>query len=216
MRIAAGVVEIGTVSIAAQGDIINDGFWPYAPLSQGSSQFDGGTFSAASVAEDASENFFTIQETDNSNDVVFGTCSGRFAVDTGYGTILGLPKSASKSFDPSSAGTYTAIYYEKANAQTGQGNVEAGTPSQGTATITVGSNGSITTAESQGKTVASGILVTAADSSYIYDGATRALSDPCLGLFTVRTTTGSFQLDLFVSFQRNVAIFSSFRPPCPS
>ncbi len=50
-------------------------------------------------------------------DYIFGTPNGVFAVDTPNGAILGLKKAASKAFDPTFAGTYKAIYYQKDQRQ---------------------------------------------------------------------------------------------------
>ena len=51
------------------------------------------------------------------------------------GSIIGLPKAATSAFDPTVAGTYNGVFYEKANVTMGAGsNVETGTPSTGQAT----------------------------------------------------------------------------------
>jgi hypothetical protein len=215
-RTAAGGVDIGTVSIDAQGNLTHDGYWPMALLQGGSQYFSGATYGASSIAEDSSGNFFTITEQDSSTDIVFGTQNGLWAVDSGNGAILGLPKASSKSFDPASAGTYKALLYEKANATTGVGNVETGAPSQGAGSITVSSTGTITIANAANNTLATGTLVAVADSPYLYDGTSNKLSDPCNGLFTVRTSTANSQQDLFVSFQGNAVIFGSFQSALPA
>ena len=216
-RTSSGGLEVGTVSIDTLGDIQHDSFRPNGVLNQPPHYFGGGTFPATSIEEDASGNFFTIHESQgNSDDVVFGTQNGLWAVDGGGGAILGLPKTATKAFDPSTAGTYTAIYYEKANAQAGPNNTETGTASQGKATLTVGANASVTLADSQGNTLAAGTLVAVADSSYIYDGTANTLNDPCNGMFTARVTaTNGDQQDFFVSFQGKAALFASFQTAVP-
>lgn len=211
-RTAAGGMEMGTITIDAQGNTVHDGYWPFGVFSQ--SLFNGGTFAASSMQEDASGNFFTITESSGS-DYVFGTQSGFFVVDTGAGTILGLPKATAKSFVASNAGAYTAIYYEKAGAQTGQGNVETGTPSQGKATVTISANGLMTITDSQNNVLATGTLAAVADTSYLYDGTPSTLSDPCYGMFTFRMSTGGVQQDVFVSFQGNAVVFSSFQTALP-
>jgi hypothetical protein len=211
-RTAAGGLEMGTVAIDAQGNITHDGYWPFGVFS--ANQFSGGNFPASSVQEDASGNFFTINESGGQSDMVFGTQNGFFAVDTGNGTILGLPKASSKTFSAASAGTYTALFYEKVNAQTGQGNVESGTAVEGKATVTISASGAVTIADSQGNTLAGGTLVPVADASYIYDGTQNKLSDPCYGMFTFRTTANS-QQDVFVTFQGNAVVFASFQTALP-
>ncbi len=212
-RTAAGGMEMGTITIDARGNITHGGYWPFGVFSQ--SLFGGGSFAASSIQEDASGNFFTINESDGSSDHIFGTQSGFFVVDTGNGTILGLPKSTAKAFAASEAGTYTAIFYEKAGAQTGQGNVETGTASEDKATVTIGASGSMTIVDSQNNTLASGTLAAVADTSYLYDGTQNTLSDPCYGMFTFRMSTGGVQQDVFVSFQGNAVVFSSFQTALP-
>ena len=214
-RTAAGGIEIGSVSIDAQGNITHNSYSPMALIWGNNQYFNSGSFPASSVVEDSSGNFFTINETDSSKDVVFGAQNGLWAVDTGIGTILGLPKAASKFFDPASTGTYKGILYEKAGAQMGMNNTETGTPTQGTATVTISSVGAITITDGQGNQLAAGTLVAVADSSYLYDGTAGKLSDPCNGLFTVRTASSSSQQDVFVAFESNAVIFGSFQSAMP-
>lgn len=144
---------------------------------------------------------------------MFGTQSGFFVVDTGNGTILGLPKASAKNFDAARAGSYTALYYEKSNAQTGQGNAETGTPSEGKATVTIDAQGGITIADAQNHPLATGTLAAVADTPYLY-GSANMLTDPCYGMFTFRMT-GAVQQDVFVSFQGNAVIFASFQTALP-
>jgi hypothetical protein len=212
-RTASGGMELGTVSIDAQGNIQHDGYSPSGVFNQ--DYFGGGSFSASSIDEDPSGNFFTINESDGSNDHVFGTQNGFFVVDTGGGTLLGLPKASSKDFSTTNAGSYTAIFYEKTGAQTGPGNVETGTASEGKATVTVSSNGTMTITDSQQVVLASGTLAAIADTPYIYDGTANTLSDPCHGMFTFRMATGGVQQDVFVSFEGNAVIFASFQTALP-
>jgi hypothetical protein len=111
-RTASGGIELGTVAIDAQGGIQHEGYSPYGVFSR--SLFHGGKSSRLEPAGNASGNFFTINESDGSPDIVFGMQSGLFA----DGTILALPQASSKTFDSTYAGSYTAVYYEKAGAQT--------------------------------------------------------------------------------------------------
>lgn len=212
-RTSSGGIEIGTVSVDASGNITHGGYWPFGVISQGGT-FGSGSFPASSITEDASGNFFVINESDGSQDTVFGTQNGLFAVDTGNGAILSQPKASAKSFVASNAGTYKAVYYEKSNAQMGQNNAESGTSSEDQATVTVGANGSVTITDSQNNAMASGTMAAIADTSYIYDGTQNALSDPLYGMFTFRTT-GSAQQDVFVTFQSGAIIFSSFQTALP-
>jgi hypothetical protein len=217
LRTSSGGMEVGSVSINAQGDIQHESFRPSAVLNQAPSYFGRRTFPATSIEQDVSGNFFTIHESQgNSDDIVFGTQNGLWAVDGGGGAIRGLPKTTSKNFDATTAGTCTAIDYEKTNAQSGQNNVETGTARQGKATLTVDANGSVTLIEGQGNRLASGILVAVADPSYLYDGTGNTLSDPCLGMFTARVTAANGdRQDFFVSFQGKAALFASFQTAVP-
>jgi hypothetical protein len=211
-RTASGGIELGTIAIDGQGNIQHNGYWPYGVFS--SSLFGGGYLPAGIITEDASGDFFTINESQGA-DYAFGTPSGFFVVDTGNGTILSLPKAAAKTFPASVAGSYTALYYEKTGATTGQGNVETGTPTEGKGTVTIGANGSMTVADSGGNTLATGTLAAVADTPYLYDGTSSTLPDPCFGMFTFRMATDGVQQDVFVSFQGSAVIFSSFQTALP-
>ena len=214
-RTSAGGIEVGSVSVDAQGDIQHNSYSPMALIWGNGQYFDGGNFPASSITEAPSGNYFTINEQDSSKDVVFGTQNGLWAVDTGVGTILGLPKAGQKDFSSSAAGTYTGIYYEKANAMTGGNNFEIGSPTLGKSTVTVSATGAITISDSQNNMLATGTLVAVADAPYLYNGNSNELSDPCYGMFTVRTSTSGSQQDVFVTFQSNAVIFGSFQSALP-
>ena len=213
-----GGAEFGTVSIDTQGNITANSYDPGAILWQpGGTYFNGSTFPASGLTEDPSGDFFVVQEQDGASSTVFGTQGGFFAVDNPNGAILGLPKAATKEFNSAAAGTYNAIYYEKLNAQMqGQGNssVEVGTPAEGKATVTVSATGAVTITDSQSNTMASGTLVAIADAAYIY-GTQGELADPCYGMFTILTDTTSLHQEVFVTFQGNAVIFSSFQTAKP-
>lgn len=213
-RTRDGGVEIGTVTIDSLGNITARSYDPGAIMWSGSNYFNGGTMVAAGTHEDSSGTFFTVTDESGSQSTVFGTQNGLWAVDNNNGGILGLPKAASKAFSPSSAGTYNAIYYEKPNAQM-VNNVETGTAAEGKATIAVDSAGNVTITDSQSNVMASGALIPVADASYIYDGTANTLPDPCYGIFTFRTLTANLHQDVFVTFQGNAVIFSSFQTALP-
>ena len=212
-RTAAGGMEIGSVVMDALGNVSIDSYWPFG-ASIGQTSFNTGAFSASAFTPDLSGAFMTMSNGNGGFDYVFGTPNGVFAVDTSNGAIIGLKKAATKNFDPSTAGTYKAIYYQKTGARTGQGNVETGTPSMGNATIVVGSNAQITVRDSQGNTIVQTTLTPVADASYLYGAG--ELNDPCFGLFTFRVTTGNSQQDVFVAFLDHAALFSSFTGTLPA
>jgi hypothetical protein len=213
-RTSSGGMGFGTITVDAQGNIQHDAYWPYGALQQPQDLFEGGTFAASSIQEDASGDFFTIAEGNGSVSTAFGTQNGFFAVDTANGTILGLPKASSRIFSSSHAGTYTAIFYEKPNAQMEETG-ESGTPVQGTASVTIGATGLMTITDSRNNILASGTLTAVADTPYLYDGKGDMLSDPCYGMFTFRTLTANSQQDVFVSFQGNAVIFAGFQTGLP-
>ena len=218
-RTSSGGVNIGSVSITAQGSATTSSYWPYGALSAsngGQSAFNSSSFDLSQAQLDSSGTFLKMADPGGSGnyDYIFGTANGVFAVDNPNGTIFGLQKAASKNFDASFAGTYTAMYYQKINASTGNNNTETGTPSLGSASIVVSSSGQITITDSSGNQMAQGTLSAVADTSYLY-GTAGELQDPCWGLFTVRITTGSSQQDVFVSFLNSSMLFSSFSANVP-
>jgi hypothetical protein len=214
-RTAAGGVSIGSVSMDAQGTLQHKDFWPYGAQSQPPDPFQGGSFPASSFVQDASGTFLRLTESNASVDYLFGTANGLFAVDSGNGAILGMPQGANSAFDPTNFGTYKAIFYQKTNSQTGMGNVESGTPSLGNATVTITSTGALTITDSASNVLAAGSLTPVAAASYLYDGTSNELASPCNGLFTVRITTTNSQQDVFMGFQGNTIIFSSYESALP-
>jgi len=216
-RTTAGGLEAGSVAISATGTGTDSSYWPFGALTAingGQSPYNSGTIPISAATEDASGTFFTFS--DQSQTIsVFGTESGTFVVDTPSGTIFGLQQAATKAFDPSVAGTYHSIYYSKTNASTGAGNVEVGSPALGSATVTVTAAGALTITDSSGTVMAQGTLAAVADTSYLYGGSP-SLANPCNGLFTFRTTNGSEQQDVFVSFLGQTVMFSSFSAVLPS
>lgn len=214
-RTKDGGVEIGTVSIDAQGNISPNSYDPGSMMWSSGTTFNSSQFPASSITEAAAGDYFTIHEQqDNSSDVVFGTVGGLWAVDTANGAIVGLQKAATKDFNPANAGTYNAVYYRKKNAQT-QNNVETGTVLQGLATITIDTTGNIAIVDETGNTLASGQLGPVADQTWLYDHTASTLSDPCYGLFAFRNVTASAHQEVFVAFQGKAVLFESFKTSLP-
>jgi hypothetical protein len=213
-RTSDGGVEVGTVSIDEQANIWHDGYDPAGVMWTPQVYFHSGSLPASSVVEDPSGDFFTVNTEDGGHSIMFGTQNGLWAGDTPNGSMMALPKASSKNFASSSAGTYNAIYFEKPSAQM-VNNVEVGASVEGKATITVSSAGVATITDSQNNTLASGTLAAVADTPNLYDGTANTLSDPCYGLFTIHTETGTAQQDVYVSFQGNALIFSSFGTALP-
>jgi hypothetical protein len=214
-RTSSGGLEVGSVSISAQGVGSNSSFWPFGAYNQGNqngsgSPFNTGTIDLTQAQADPSGTFLKIAEQGGSGfDYIFGTENGVFAVDSPNGAILGLKKAASKNFDPSFAGTYKAIYYQKTGASTGMNNVETGTASLGNATLVVTAGGQVTVSDAQGSTIVQATLTPLADAAYLY-GSAGELQDPCYGLFTFRVTTAGIQQDVFVTFMDKSMLFASF------
>ena len=218
-RTAAGGIEAGSVTVNAQGMGTNSSYWPYGALNGGNpgqSTFNSGTIDLTQAQLDSSGTFLQVSEAGNGGgtDYIFGTANGVFAVDTANGAILGLPKAASKDFDPSMAGAYQAIYYQKTGASTGQNNAESGSPTLGTATILVTQSGDVTVSNELGNVMAQGTLQAVEDTPYLY-GSTGELNDPCHGLFTFRVQANGMQQDVFVSFVNQSMLFASFSAASP-
>ena len=212
-RTAAGGFEAGSAILDAQGNVSISSYWPYGATMQNSSAFNASTFPSSAFAEDASGTYLRMND-QGGTAYVFGTNQGVFIVDTQNGAILSQGKAATKNFDPAYAGTYKAIYYQKTNATTGQGNVETGTPSLGTATLIIDAQANLTVQDAQGNTVIQTTLTPVADTAYLY-GSQGQLTDPCNGLFTFRITTANSQQDVFVSFVGRAALFASLTVPLP-
>jgi hypothetical protein len=215
-RTAAGGLEVGSISVNAQAIGSNSSFWPYGAYNsgnQGRSPFNSGTIDLSQAQLDSSGTFLKIPDPGNSlaSDYVFGTANGIFAVDTPNGAILGLRKAASVAFDPTVAGNYKAIYYQKTNASTGAGNVETGTPSLANATLSVTNAGILTVSGAQGNQIVQGVLAPVANTSYLYASDLSELKDRCNGLFTFRITNPNVsQQDVFVAFMGQAMLFASF------
>jgi hypothetical protein len=215
-RTAAGGLEVGSVAMDGAGNVSLTSYWPFGAVNQnGGGQFHQGGFLASQFQADASGTFMRMADDGGSGayDYVFGTANGIFAVDSPNGAILALKKAASKNFDPSFAGTYKAIYYQKTGASTGVGNVETGTPGLGSASLIIGGTGDVTVQDSHGGKLVQATLTPVADASYLV--GTGELQDPCNGLFTFRVSTANSQQDVFVTFMGRAVLFSSFTANLP-
>jgi hypothetical protein len=217
-----GGVEIGSISIGATSGT-NTNYWPYGNVSPGAGgAFGGGTMDFSGLTESASGTYISgvVGGAGGGTDTIFGTANGFFIVDTPNGSIIGLPKAASSAFDPTVAGTYNGIFYEKANVTMAEGaNTETGTPSTGEATIVVTAAvgttlPNITVTDSNGNTFINAAMTPVANSPNLY-GSAGKLTDPCNGLFTFRAVTGTYEHDVFVTFVGNSVVFSKFSANLP-
>ena len=214
-RTSSGGLEVGSVSVAATSAQVSS-YWPFGALSSSNSPFNNHPYDLSQAAVDSSGTFLKNPSAPPGTgyDYIFGTVGGFFIVDTGNGSLLGLQKAATKDFDPTVAGTYNAIYYEKTGAQTGQNNTETGTPSLNKATIVIDAAANVTVTNPAGVVLTQTKLAAVADTSYLY-GSAGQLQDPCNGLFTFRITTPTSQQDVFVSFVKNAVVFASFKANLP-
>jgi len=213
-RTTSGGLEVGSITIGASSGQTTS-YWPYGAVTAGADPaFHNGTQDFTSVVEAPSGTYLTQTQPASQgggSDYIFGTANGFFIVDTPNGSIMGLPKAASPDFDPSTAGTYNAMFYKKLNASTGANNTETGTGAlyQGTLTITASGTVSLTDASGNNQLPAGSTLTPVANAGYLYGSG--ELQDPCWGIFTVRVTTGTTQQDIFLTFQGNAVLFSSFK-----
>ncbi len=211
-RTSSGGMEVGSVSLDAQGNATVSHYWPYGALNtmDPSQAFGGSTMLGSDFHNGPTGTYLTLTEDNGGTSYIFGTANGVFAVDTTNGAILGFEKAATKDFDPTVAGTYNAVYYLKKNANTGMGNVETGIPTLNHATVTVTSAGHLTAVDPQGVTLLDAPLTPVADASYLYDGTGSKLDDPCYGLFTFRIVHGGATQDTFVTFVNGAMLFSLY------
>ena len=219
-RTSQGGVDIGSVSISSQGLATTSSYWPYGAVNAGDSgmsPFNGSTMDFSQAKLDSSGTFLYMPDIGNSavNDYAFGTANGMFIVDTPNGAILGLKKAASKDFDPSFAGNYKGLSFQKTNVTWTPGVGESGTTTQDGGSVVVSSTGQVTILDSNGNQIAQSTLTPVADASYLYDGTAATLQDPCFGLFTFRITTATSQQDIFISFLGNAVVFSEFGADLP-
>jgi len=217
LRTNFGGMAVGSINIGS-GAAQTSEYWPYGAVSNNGNQpFNQGSIPLSIFAVDSSGNFLNGAMPDGGGDVtLFGTANGFFIVDTGNGSILGLQKAASASFNAANAGTYTALVYQKKNVQmNNNSNSESGTASFVEATITINAQGLFTMTGPTGNTITSGSLSPVANAGYLYSSSGTELADPCWGMFTYRVTTGSSQTDLFVTFVNGAVVFSSFQAPLP-
>jgi hypothetical protein len=213
-RTTDGGIDVGSMTVDAQGLASQTTYRPIDTLGGTLSGFSGSTLDLGRAMPDRSGTFLSIANGANT-EYVFGTANGSLAIDTTSGAVLGLQQAAAKDFDPASAGTYTALYYEKTGSATAADGTESGTLTLGSATLTVSATGDVTMADSLGNLLAQGTLAAVADTPYLY-GSDGQLRDPCFGLFTFRSTVNGVQQDVFVSFKDRSAIFSSFATAQPS
>lgn len=162
------------------------------------------------MTEDSSGNFLSIDEP-SGTDHAFGTQNGFFAVDTGAGTILSEPKEGSKDFDPATEGAYKALFYQRVNAQMGQNNLGNETASEDNGTVTIGRmdrRSSPTARAPRSHPVRLGNRGYTVHLRRHFGHAVRS------AVLTFRTS-GTSQQDVFVTFQGDAVIFSSFKTGLP-
>jgi hypothetical protein len=215
-RTSFGGLEIGSVSIGPTA-ASNSNYWPYGNTNSANTggAFGGGPMDFSGMTSSGTYLSGSIGGSGDGTDYIFGTASGFFIVDTPNGSIIGLPKAASSAFDPTVAGTYNGIYYEKLNANN-SGSTETGTPSTGQATIVVTAAGNITVTDSNNNTFINAALTPVANASNLYGtGSDGKLTDPCYGLFTFHVVTGTYEHDVFVTFVGNSVVFSKYSVTLP-
>jgi hypothetical protein len=211
-RTSSGGMEAGSVTLDAQANVSVSGYWPYGALGMGgpATPFTQGAFPGSSFQADSSGMFLKMTE-GGSTDYVFGTANGVFVVDTSNGAILAFQKAATKDFNPSFAGTYKAVYYEKVGATVDANNQESGTPDLGHADVVIDAGGNVVVADAQGNIMLQAYLTPVADAPYLY-GSSDELQDPCYGMFTFRVMHGPTPQDVFATFLSGAVLFSSFVP----
>jgi hypothetical protein len=217
-----GGMEVGSVSIDANGNVYHQGYWPYGDLmtqcgqtggTHSASPFQNGIFDATLFAADPSGNFLTLNEGGgNGTDTIFATQGGCFVVDMSNGSMVGMPQAASSAFDASFAGSYRALCYDKLDAVAGGNNPEGGTGRVDGYSLTLSAGGALTVQDRNGATVVNTTIQPVSSTSYLQ--GTEKMTDTCPGLFTYRVPpsgANTMQQDVFLTFLSGGAIlFCSF------
>ncbi len=217
-RTNGGGVELGYLSMAPAG-ITAGGFWPYGgrpgevsqdpPLEPGFLPDD--LLPAADIVQGSDSTHLTISYMDSGvlqTSYLFRTTGGFFAIDTPNGGLVCVRAADDKDYDPAVAGDYRSMIYRKVDAVTDMSNVETGTQSIGSYTITLDAAALVVVTDGVTE-IARGTLVPVEDSPHIY--GTNKLSDPCHGAFTFRQVSGTVTIDVFVMFIEDALLISSFR-----
>jgi hypothetical protein len=212
-RTSQGGIEFGSAGMDSQGYITISSYWPFGDYYQ-SVPFHLGTFPASSIQQDPSGNFLKVGDVSGGVSYIFAA-GDAFVADRPDGTFLGFDKTASKDFDPTFSGTYKTSLYQKLAASSSQGNVETGSSSFDNGSLTISANGQVTISDSKKQVVVQGTLTPVSDVYSLYNGGFLSLNDPCFGLFTFRVTTPTSQQDVFVGFEGQSVIFSSFSTTLP-
>lgn len=213
----AGGFQVGAETVTAtSADTAT--YWPLGAAT-GAQQAVSASQSLAGAVADASGTYLTVAGGSSGNAYLFGAAGGLFGLDTPTGSLLATPQSPTGAFDPSWAGTYKAVTYQKVNAAMGEAGVESGIVSVNYVALVVTAAGVANLYDDLSDNLASGTLTPVAQAGYLYGGPGAPLTSPCNGLFTFRTTSGGVQQDFFCTFavdgSQGAAVFSSFSAPVP-
>ena len=208
-----GGLEIGSIKIDGSGNLYHEGYWPYGAFSSGGPNpgrsFGSDSFPASAITQGTDGTNLKITDSGGVN-YCFGTPNGFFAVDTGNGALIALPKAASSAFSASWAGTYRVITFSRKGAQGTPpgGGSEGGVAALGAATMTIDASANITVVDGGG-TVASGVLIPVSAAAAGLVGAGK-LSDPCNGFFTFHNALNKANQDVYIAFLPGALLFSTF------
>jgi hypothetical protein len=211
-RTQEGGMEVGhTATDAVTGDMAGTSYWPLGAL-MALSPYHSLAVASSAMTDDATLGAVTFMDVNGngiaSKNTIFGTATGSFIVDTPQGSVIGFKASASSAFDPTKAGTYTAIVYGRDATFTLVQNapgIESGTTSIEMASVVIGASGSIRI--TQGSTVVVDTTLSPFAGS-AYQGPGKVV-DPCPGLFYF---TDQHNSPVFVSFFDQAFSFAQFTP----
>lgn len=218
-RTSNGGMEVGNLQLTVSASMLNvalQSYWPLGALSQQNDAFHVGGGPGQLPIDDAGmgpADFLTVSETDNGiteHDYIFKTAGG-FAVDMSNGNIIMVAQTVSKEFDPSHAGRYHAMLYQKHDARgVSRGETEPGTAEVVEADVTIGDHGHLTVSHA-GVQVEEADLIPVADAPYL-TGTGKLDPARCNGIFTYRKPAGSSFQDVFVIFAERGMLVTSFTP----
>ncbi len=216
-RTREGGMEVGHFAIDASGNVAGNAWFPMnlvlppepAVCAYGKTEYNALDFSFSAFTDNAALGCVERTEsTPNGDQIsrVFGTPSGDFMVDSPNGALFLWRDAASTAFDPTKAGSYTALVYSKhVSYASGTETPAVGSPTLATAAVTIGASGTITVTQGGTPVFTSVALLPFAGSPW--QGADKVI-DPAPGLFYFMDAS----TPVFVTFFQNAMAFATFHP----
>ena len=216
-RTSNGGMEVGNVRTHVSDRMLAvdaQSYWPLGASSRGDTAFHlGGPGSLQLDEVSGAADYLTITESRNghtSTAYIFKTGQG-LAIDMNNGNMVMVDQPQSTAFDPSSAGLYHALIYQKRNSRrVSEGQVEPGTAEVFEVEVAINDQGHLGM-KRDGATVEDVDLIPVSEADYL-TGPNKLDASRCAGLFTYRKPVGAGFQDVFVVFMGHGMLVSSFTP----